>query len=301
MASRLLKDEDKMKLLVSLNNKTLDDYLKYTNSFIIGLKGFSINYLEFSVNEIKELLNKYSNIELFVSINKNMFNDDLELLEQELRELNKLDIKGIMFYDLSVLSIVKRLNLNINLVWHQGHMVTNYNTCNYYYDKGCKYAYLATEITVDEIKEIKEKSPISLMAFLFGNPIVSFSKRKLLSNYEMFSDTKLEGDYQVINSLNSSDYFVKENNHGTSIVYGNTLNGIRPMNDLMDTLSYGILDENFIEHDLFIKVLEIYNKFLNNEISVEEAEKLVYDLTGSLDTIFFYKKTIYKVKDEKKN
>ena len=290
-----------MKLLVSLNNKTLDDYLNYTNSFIIGLKGFCINYLEFSVVEIKDLLDKYPNIELFVSINKNIFNDELDILEEMLNELSKLDIKGVLFYDLSVLSIVNRLELKLPLVWHQAHMVTNYNTCNYYYDKGCKYAYLATEITVDEIKEIKEKSPISLMAFLFGNPIVSFSKRKLLSNYEMFSDTKLEGDYQVINSLNSSDYFVKENNHGTSIVYGNTLNGIRPMNDLIDTLSYGILDENFIEHDLFIKVLEIYNKFLNNEISVEEAEKLVYDLTGSLDTIFFYKKTIYKVKDEKKN
>ena len=131
-----------------------------------------------------------------------------------------------MFYDLSVLSIVKRLNLNINLVWHQGHMVTNYNTCNYYYDKGCKYAYLATEITVDEIKEIKEKSPINLMAFLFGNPIVSFSKRKLLSNYETFSDNKLEGDYQVINSLNSSNYFVKENMFVFMLCFAHSYNGL---------------------------------------------------------------------------
>ena len=301
MVSPLLKEDDKMKLLVSLNNKTLDDYLKYTNSFIIGLKGFSINYLEFSVNEIRELLNKYSNIELFVSINKNIFNNDLVSLEQKLLELSNLNIKGILFYDLSVLSLVKKLNLDIDLVWHQGHMVTNYNTCNYYYDKGCNYAYLATEITVDEIKEIKEKSKINLMGLLFGNPIVSFSRRKLLSNYEEFSNNKLEGSYQVINSLNSSDYFVKENDYGTSIIYGNRLNGIKPMSDLMDTLSYGVLDENFIEHDLFIKVLDVYYKFLNKEIKQEEARKMVYELTGSLDTIFFYKKTIYKVKDEKKN
>ena len=51
-----------MKLLVSLNNKTLDDYLNYTNSFIIGLKDFSVNYLEFSVevpNKFNEILEKY--------------------------------------------------------------------------------------------------------------------------------------------------------------------------------------------------------------------------------------------------
>ena len=41
-----------MKLLVSLNNKKLDDYLNYTNSFILGLKDFSINYLEFDLNDI---------------------------------------------------------------------------------------------------------------------------------------------------------------------------------------------------------------------------------------------------------
>lgn len=289
-----------MKLLVSLNNKTLDDYLKYTNSFIIGLKGFSVNYLEFSVSEIEKLLSKYNNIELFVSVNKNMFNNDLELLEQELIELSKLSIKGIMFYDLSVLSIIKRNSLDVSLVWHQGHMVTNYNTCNYYYDKGCRYAYLATEITVEEIKEIKEKSSINLMAFLFGNPIVSFSKRKLLTNYSIHSDTKLEGDYQVITSGNSGEYFIKENDHGTSIVYGNIVNGIKPMYDLLDILSYGILDEHLVEHDIFIKVLEVCYKLLNNEIDWMEACQKVYELTNSMDTLFFYKKTIYKVKDEKK-
>jgi len=73
------------------------------------------------------------------------------------------------------------------------------------------------------------------------------------------------------------------------------------MNDLMNTLDYAILDEHFIEHELFIKVLDVYYKFLKNDLSVVNANDLVYQLTGSLDTIFYYKKTIYKVKDEKKN
>ena len=99
MVLQLLKEEDSMKLLVSLNKKELDDYLNYTNSFIIGLKEFSINYLEFSLKEIKELLIKYPNIELFVSINKNIFNNELDLLKEYLIELSKLSIKGILFYD----------------------------------------------------------------------------------------------------------------------------------------------------------------------------------------------------------
>ena len=48
-----------MKLLVGLNTRNILDYLDYTNSFIIGLKDFSINYLEYSLDEIKELREKY--------------------------------------------------------------------------------------------------------------------------------------------------------------------------------------------------------------------------------------------------
>ena len=86
-----------MKLLVGLNKKGILDYLNYTNSFIIGLKDFSINYQEYSIDEIKALKKEYPNIELFVSVNKNIFNSDLTLLEERLTELSKLDITGVLF------------------------------------------------------------------------------------------------------------------------------------------------------------------------------------------------------------
>ena len=44
-----------MKLLVGLNTRSILDYLDYTNSFIIGLKDFSINYQEYEVDEIKKI------------------------------------------------------------------------------------------------------------------------------------------------------------------------------------------------------------------------------------------------------
>ena len=69
---------------------------------------------------------------MFVAINKNIFNDDLKDLENNLIELSKLNIKGILFYDLSILSIVKRLDLKLDLVYNQGHLVTNYNIVEFY-------------------------------------------------------------------------------------------------------------------------------------------------------------------------
>ena len=236
-----------MRVLVGLNTRNILEYLNYTNSFIIGLKDFSINYQEYTISEIKKLKEDYPSIELFVSINKNIFNSDLLLLEEYLEELSKIDIKGVLFYDLSILSIVNQKKLNINLVWAQEHMTTNYNTCNYYYNKGCKYVYLSSEITVDEIKEIKEKSKIELISFFFGYPDVSFSKRKLLTNYFLYNKLNKDKDWYTISSDEENKYFIKESSLGTRILYGKVMNGIKPFYELRDIISYGVLSEELMD------------------------------------------------------
>ena len=288
-----------MKLLVGLNKKDVSDYLNYTNSFIIGMKDFSINYLEYSYEEIKKLRKDYPNIEIFVSINKNIFNNDLDLLEKRLIELDKLNINGVLFYDLSVLYLVKKNKLSIPLVWSGEHMTTNYNTCNYYYDKGCEYAYLSSEITKDEVLEIKEKSKIKLMCFLFGYPEVSFSKRKLLTNYFLHNKKEKDKDWYLISSDNENKYYIKESRLGTRILYGNIMNGIKPFNELKDKIDYAILTEDLIDHDTFISSLSVYKDLLDGKITQDDAFNKILEITKSSDTVFYYKKTIYKVKDEK--
>ena len=288
-----------MRLLVGLNKKDFSDYLNYTNSFIIGLKGFSINYLEFSLEEIKKIKANYPNIELFVSLNKNMFNKDLEDLEKCLIELDKLLLSGILFYDISVLSLSRRNRLKTPLVWSGEHMTTNYNTCNYYYDKGCKYAYLSSEITKDEIEKIKSKTKIKLISFVFGYPEVSFSKRKLLTNYFLHNNLDKEKDWYTIYNDDENKYFIKESKLGTRILYGNVMNGIKPFYELRDTIDYALLNEELMEHNMFMKGLSVYKDLLDNKIGDKDASKGIKEITGSLDTVFYYKKTIYKVKDEK--
>lgn len=290
-----------MKILVGLNNKKIDDYLDYTNSFIIGVKDFSISYIDYTIEEIEKLRKEYPNIELFISLNKNIFNKDLAKLEEILKKLDTLKINGVLFYDLSILSLVKKLHLSIPLIWGQEHMTTNYNTCNYYYDKGCEYVYISSEITEDEIKEIHDKSDIKIMSFVFGYPEVSFSKRKLLTNYFLYHHEVKNKDYYLIKSDEDNKYFIKENNLGTSILYGNILNGIKPFYNLRDTISYAIMDETLVDHDIFMKCLKVYKDLQDEKIELNDANNKVGEMVDSYDTVFYYKKTIYKVKNEKKN
>lgn len=290
-----------MKLLVGLNKKDILDYLDYTNSFIIGLKDFSINYQEYSIEEIKKFREEYPDIEIFVSMNKNVFNSDLPSLREMLHELSHININGVLFYDLSILSMVNKEKLDIPLVWAAEHMTTNYNTCNYYLDKGCQYVYLSSEITKDEIVEIKENSKIKLISFFFGYPEVTFSKRKLLTNYFLYNNLSKEKDWYSISSDGENKYFIKESKLGTRIFYGKVMNGIKPFSELDNIVDYGLFNEELMDHEVFIKGLKTFKDYQNKKISLDEAHTKLVELIDSDDTVFYYKKTIYKVKDENKN
>ena len=274
-----------MKLLVSLKTLELESYLKFTNSFLIGLKDYCVNYHEASTNEIKNLLEKYPQIELFISINKNIFNEDIE---------------GILFYDLSILNLVKELKLNIPLVIHQEHMITNYNICNYYDDKEVEYAYLSSDITTEEILEIANKTKIKLMVFLVGNILITHSKRNLISNYYEYYQEDNKCNKHILKEKNKEEkYIIEETKQGTNILTYHILNGARAFLTLKDKISYGVFDSNIrddLEEKDFLKILELYSLVLERKISDEDFLKEIAKISNNYHEGFFNKKTIYKVK-----
>ena len=270
---------------------------KKVNTFILGLEDYCVNYPSVSLEKIKELSKKYS---LFIAINKNIFNSELDDIKKKLLELANLPIMGVMFYDLGILNIVIDNKINIPLVWHQTHMVTNYNTCNFYYDKGVEYGYLANEITLEEMIEIKNKTKMKLLVECFGYPIMSHSRRSLVTNYFKSIDSNKE-DRNYTLSDNENNYIIKENNSGTSILFGKVINGTRPLFDLIaNNFSFGVLDMQNIEIDTGLEVLDKFNYIKDNINTISDKEKediITYmnNLIGD-STNFFYKKTIYKVK-----
>ena len=125
-----------MKILVEFKGQETIN-LDYCDGIILGLKDYSVmNVCEYSLEQIEIICNKYKEKEIFVNLNRNFFNDDIEKLKEVLKKLASLKLKGVFFYDMAVLELKKELNLDINLVWNQTFMVNNYETCNYYYKRG---------------------------------------------------------------------------------------------------------------------------------------------------------------------
>jgi len=288
-----------MKIVVVPNDvNNLDKYIySGAEGFIFGLKNYSINYLGLNIDEIKNIVDQYKNIDIFISINKTIFNSELSDVEEKLIELDSIPIKGVLFYDLGILSLYKKHNFSYSLGWHQTHMVTNYNTCNYYYNKGVEYGVLVSEITKDEMIQIKNNTPMKLFSFILGHPIMAHSKRRLLTNYYSSQNKKYDNGLKTI-SERDKEYLIVDNSDGTSIYEGDIISGVDYLNELDKALiEYGIIHGFNIEDELLIKLIYLVRDILdnNNKNSIDEIKTLIGNNTG-----FFNKKTIFKVKKNEK-
>ena len=280
-----------MKLLVEPMNK---ENLKFNcDGLILAIKDYAVeSNTYFTLEEIKNISDSFSG-EIFVKLNKNLMNDDIPFVKDILVQLDKMNITGVFFYDLAVMELKRELNLNIDLVWNQTHMVNNYKTCNYYYSKGVKYALLGKEITLDEILEIIDLSDITSMVEVVSKPSVAFSKRKLVSNY--YKDMGIDGSKEIIvnEKVSNLNFDIKEDSNGTVFFLDLITNGTGIIRDLYDNgCSYIIMREYGIDN--FRELVNDTMEYIKDSCS-DLSYVLKYKKLGD-STNFFFKKTIYRVK-----
>ena len=211
-----------------------------------------------------------------------MHNKDLDYLEHVLIELANLHIKKILFYDLSVANITKRLNLELDLVVAQDHLNASINSHKFYYNRGIKYSLITNDITIDEILDINTNSNMNLMLTIYGYLPIFYSRRYLLSNYfEYLNQEKTNNNYYLVSDNNY--YPIIEEKEGTTIYTPSPLN-LTNYKDKLSKLSYVIFNSNYLPHDKF-------HQDLDNYLSDNPSED------NNNYTGFANIKTIYKVKN----
>ena len=278
--------------------KILVEYANRFNStkadgIILPLKDYSVESVYYyTLEEIKEIKNQY-NGEIFIKLNKNFQNKDIDKLKEILIELDKLKVNGIFFYDLAVLELKRELDLDVDLVWNQTHMVNNYKTCDYYNSKGVKYALLGKEITLEEIIEIINSSSITSMVEVISRPSVAFSKRKLVTNYYNDLGKEVSKELLVKEKVSNEFYDVIEDENGTCFYLNKVTNGTSIIKDLFNNKCEYIIFREFGIDNFNELVDDSINYIKGNCLDDNYIEK--YKKLGD-STNFFFKKTIYKVK-----
>jgi len=174
-------------------------YLYGADACYIGGKDFSLraNANNFSLEEIKEgadfahSLNK----KIYVTVNIVFHEGDINGVEDYLKELDKINVDGIILSDPLLIPIIKKTNLKIIIS-------TQNSTCNvesvkYWMSKGADKIVLAREVPLKEIKKIIKETGANTEIFLHGAMCTCISGRCVLSNYFTGRDSNRGGCAQV--------------------------------------------------------------------------------------------------------
>jgi collagenase-like PrtC family protease len=266
------------------------------DSILIGIKGMSVNCLDIDLSNLDELCNNIhsNNKKIFISLNKNMHNPDLEILEFLLKKCKELNIDGIFYYDVAILNLNHKLSLDLPLVWSAEHLVTNQYTINYWAKFGISYAFLSNEITKDEIFEISDNTKISLIVQVFGYLPMYVSKRHAISNYlNYFELENSSDDFYIFKEGNQ--YPILEKEIGTEIYSNFILNSIDECLEYKErNIEYILLSGFQVDPEKFRRIIELFKTVKEgNKLSYKEEIEKMFPNTGQG---FLYKETIYQVK-----
>lgn len=279
----------KMILIMPDNINQITDNTKYYDGVILSIDKYSVNSrYTLSIDEIKDIIKIIPDKEVFISINKNIENNELDEVESILVSLNELNIKGVLYGDVALVTYKDKLNYD--LVWAQEHLVTNYETINYWCDLGIKYAYLSSDLNINEISIIARNAKSKLMVNLFGYNSMFVSKRHIVKNYLKNFNIK---DNSKIHYMKKEGkiYPIVDANY-TYVFANNIFNGIKEYYNM--DVDYYVVNGFLIDNEKLTKVLSIIGNITKE--NVEDYALQVMDSFANIDTGFLYKDVVSKVK-----
>lgn len=268
-----------MKLLVSAKNLEHIEYLvkKKIDGIILYIDKLSVNSeIYFDVNVIDKI--DFKGKEVFICLNKLMHNGDLDYLREVLLFLKDRDVK-ILFYDMAVYNISKKLGMEDKLIIYQDHLNLSNLSNNFYYNLGIHGSYISSDITGEELLEIKRNIKMKLMFCVYGYLPIFYSRRYLIKNYLEYIGESNGEKYKII-SDNGVSYPIIEEEFGTTVYTDKVVNLINYL-PLLSEIDYLVMNSNMILEEEFNKMVDRFIK----------REKMDDCYLG-----FFETKTIYKVK-----
>ena len=220
----LLAPVGDMERLVSALNYGADAVYLAGKSF--GMRTAPSNFSYEELAKAVEMAHE-KGVKVYVTCNTVPHNEELTELPDFLIHCTQIGVDALIVADLGVMEVVKKYAPDIDIHISTQAGVINYETANAFYKLGAKRVVLARELSLPEIKEIREKTPadLEIEAFVHGAMCMSFSGRCLLSSYLTGRDAN-RGDcaqpcrweYTLMERSRPGQEFPIEQEHGKTFI-----------------------------------------------------------------------------------
>ena len=207
--------------------------------------GMRASPLNFSYDELKAAVEHAHahGVRVYLTCNTVPTNDEADRLEEHLKTAAQCGIDALIVADMGVFMAALRVvsGLEIHMSTQVG--IVNYLTANELYQMGAKRVVLARELSFDDIKRIRDKTPpeLELECFVHGAMCMSFSGRCLLSHYMVGRDANrgecaqpCRWGYHLVEEKRPNEFYpVYEDETGSYILNAKDLSMISDIDKLV--------------------------------------------------------------------
>lgn len=206
-----------------------------------GMRSFAGNFTPEELRQAVELCHSRG-VAVHVTCNTMPRNDEAARLPEWLEFLQAAGVDAAILADVGVLSLLKKHAPGVKAHISTQASVSNYQAAAAWYELGASRVILARELSLEEIRTIRDKTPadLEIEAFVHGAMCVSYSGRCLLSNYMTGRDSSRGAcaqpcryQYALVEEKRPGEYFpVFEDEQGTYILNSRDMCMIDHLGDL---------------------------------------------------------------------
>lgn len=246
-----------------------------------GLRAFSDN---FDYEELKAAVDfcHERGKKVYVTVNILAHNRDFVGLDDYIKYLKDIKVDGFIVSDPGIIEVIKKLAPEIEIHISTQANVTNKYSAAFWASVGASRIVLARELSLEEIKEIRDFLPnnIKLEAFVHGAMCMAYSGRCLLSSFlsgrsgnrgECAQSCRWE--YALVEKQRPGEYMpIEEDKRGSYILNSKDLNMIEHIDKLIGAGVTSLKIEGRIKSPYYVggtvnayrRAIDAYNSDKNN-------------------------------------
>ena len=215
----------------------------YLAGTAFGMRSFAGNFTDEELPAAVRFAHDHG-VRVHCTVNTMPRNDEVTQLPAHLERLQDAGVDALIVADLGAFTLAGKYAPRCQRHISTQASISNFVTASAWYDQGASRVILARELSLEEIRTIREKAPkeLELEAFVHGAMCVSYSGRCLLSNYMTGRDSNRGAcaqpcryQYYLMEEKRPGEYFpVFEDEKGTYIMNSRDMCMIDHVDDLMD-------------------------------------------------------------------
>lgn len=213
-------------------------------------------------------------VKVYIALNIIAHNEDIDKIVDAGKKAYLMGVDAAIVADIGVIAALRENVPGLDIHVSTQANIVNAKTAAVFYKMGAKRVVLARELSLDEIKEIRAKTPVGLELemFVHGAMCISYSGRCLLSNYMTGRDSNggscaqpCRWNYNLVEEKRPGEYYpVYEDEKGTYIFNSKDLCLIEHIPEIIESGVTSLKIEGRVKTEYYVaSVVKAYREAID--------------------------------------